>query len=76
MDLDAVLSEVERWPVVDRIRLVQEVWDRIEVQGQGPELTDELKAELDRRVEEMDRNSDAGVAWELVKARVLARLRQ
>ena len=31
---------------------------------------------LDRRIEEMDRNPDAGIPWEAAKARVLARLQR
>ena len=73
MDYQTVLSEVESWPVDDRIRLVQDVWDRLPDQGRGSELTEEMKAELDRRIEEMDRNPGAGVPWETVKARLLAR---
>jgi putative addiction module component (TIGR02574 family) len=75
MDYQAVLSEVESWPVDDRIRLVQDVWDRLVDQGYEPELTEEMKAELDRRIEEMDQNPELGVPWEEVKARVLGRLR-
>jgi len=76
MDYQAVLSEVESWPIDDRIRLVQDVWDRLVDQGYEPELTEEMKAELDRRIEEMDRNPDSGVPWEEVKARVLGRFRR
>lgn len=76
MDYQAVLNEVESWPIDDRIRLVQDVWDRLVDQGHEPELTEEMKAELDRRIEEMDRNPDSGVPWEEVKARVLGRLRK
>ncbi len=75
MDLQSVLTEVNSWPVDDRIRLVHEVWDRLGDEGHEPEITDELKAELDRRIAEMDQNPDAGVPWDEVKARVLARLR-
>jgi putative addiction module component (TIGR02574 family) len=73
MDYQTVLSEVESWPVDERVRLVQDVWDRLVDQGHEPGLTEEMRAELDRRIEEMDRNPDAGVPWEVVKARVLAR---
>lgn len=75
MDYRSVLEEVESWPVDERIRLVQDVWDRLVDRGYEPELTEGMKAELDRRVEELDRNPDAGVPWEEVKARVLGRLR-
>jgi putative addiction module component (TIGR02574 family) len=76
MDYQSVLNEVETWPIDDRIRLVQDLWDRIADQGYKPELTEEMKAELDRRIEEMDRNPDAGIPWEAAKARVLARLQR
>jgi putative addiction module component (TIGR02574 family) len=76
MDYHSVLSEVETWPVRDRIRLVQDVWDQLVDPGVEPEPTDELKAELDRRIEEMDRDPDAGIPWETVKARALERFRR
>ncbi len=76
MDYQSVLNEVETWPIDDRIRLVQNVWDRLVDQGYEPELTEEMKAGLGRRVEEMDRNPGSGVPWEDVKARVLGRLRK
>ncbi len=76
MDYQAVLNEVASWPVDDRIRLVQEVWDRLVDQGYEPELTEEMKAELDRRIAEMDRNPELGVPWEEVKARVLGKFRR
>src|SRR6202044_3525687 len=71
MDYQAVLDEVKGWPVDDRIRLVREVCDQIIDLGSDPELSAELKAELDRRIEELDRNPDAGIPWDAVKARVL-----
>lgn len=76
MDYQSVLNEVESWPIDDRVRLVQDVWDQLADHGYEPEISEEMKAELDRRIEEMDRNFDAGVPWEEVKARVLGRLRK
>ncbi len=75
MDLQAVLREVDAWPVGERIRLVNELWDRLVDEGHEPEIDHEMKAELDRRIEEMDRNPEMGVPWEVVKARVLGRFR-
>jgi len=76
MDYQSVRDEVESWPVDERIRLVQDVWDRLADHGDEPELTLEMKTELDRRIEELDRDPDVGVPWEEVKARVLGRLRR
>jgi len=76
MDYQTVLNEVESWPIDDRVRLVQDVWNQLVDRGYEPGLTEEMKAELDRRIEEMDRNPNAGVPWEDVKARVLERIRK
>jgi len=76
MDLRTVLNEVESWPIEDRIRLVQEVWDRLADQGHGPELSDAMKAEIDRRLAAHAANPDTAVPWEQVEAEALARLRR
>ena len=73
MDMEAVLNEVETWPIEDRIRLVQEVWDRLADQGHDPGLSEEEKAEFDRRLAEDDSAPEDVVPWEEVKAQVLAR---
>ena len=75
MDLTTMLHEVDSWPVDDRIRLVLEVWDRLVDRGDGPELTEELKAELDRRLAEDEADPDDVVPWEEVEAQALARIR-
>lgn len=76
MDYRSVLDEVESWPVDDRIRLVQDVWDRLRDQGHEPDLTEEMKAEVDRRIEELDSNPDAGIPWDEARARALGRIRK
>ncbi len=74
MDVQTVLTEVDSWPIEDRIRLVQEVWDRLADQGYEPELSDAMKAEIDRRLAAHAANPDAAIPWEQVKAEALARL--
>jgi putative addiction module component (TIGR02574 family) len=73
VDLIAVLHEVGSWPVDDRIRLVQEVWDRLVDQGSEPELTESQAAELDRRLAAYAASPGDVVPWEEVKAQALAR---
>ena len=73
MDYQTVLREVESWPVDERVRLLRDLWDRLQERGLDPEPGEELQAELDRRIEEMDQNPAAGVPWEVVKARLAAR---
>jgi putative addiction module component (TIGR02574 family) len=76
MDLIAVLHEVGSWPVDDRIRLVQEVWDRLVDQGSEPELTESQAAEIDRRLAAYAASPGDVVPWEEVKAQALARARR
>lgn len=75
MDYRSVLSEVESWSIDDRIRVVQDVWDRIAEEGFDAELSAEAKAKLQRRIEELDRNPASAVPWAEAKERVLKRMR-
>jgi putative addiction module component (TIGR02574 family) len=76
MDLTAVLSEVDSWPIDDRIRLVEEVWDRLVDQGSEPDLTEAQAAELDRRLAAYLASPGDVVPWEEVKAQAVARARR
>jgi putative addiction module component (TIGR02574 family) len=76
MDINAVLQEVGAWPIADRLRLVHEVWDGLVDGGYEPGLTDEQKAELDRRLAEDDAAPDDVVPWDEVKAQALAQVRR
>ena len=76
MDLQTVLAEVDSWPVEERIRLVQEIWGRLADQGHEPNLPDEIKAEIDRRLAAHTADPDAAIPWEQVEAEALARLRR
>ena len=58
--------------IEERIVLVEEIWDSIAVEEEMPELTEEQKAELDRRLESYRKNPDESVTWESVKSRLLS----
>ena len=76
MNLDTILNEVRSWPTADRLRLIEEVWNGISDDDGEPELTDELKAELDRRLEALTKNPDAVVPWEVIEARARERFKK
>ena len=73
MDLPSVLREVDAWPVEDRVLLVQELLDRLVDQGYEPELWENLRDELDRRLAADEAAPDDVVSWEEVKAEALKR---
>ncbi len=64
------LEEVLRLPVPERIRIVEAIWDSIVDTPEAVALTDEQKAELDRRIEAFEGNPDAGSSWVKVRARI------
>ena len=47
-------TKSDRWPVEDRMRLVQEICNRLVDQGYDSGLSEDLKAELDRRLADDD----------------------
>ncbi len=59
--------------VPERIQLVEDIWDTIAEVPEKVELTDEQKAELDRRLEAYHRNPDEGSPWEMVRERIRGR---
>ncbi|MBC7791459.1 MAG: addiction module protein [Anaerolineae bacterium] len=66
--------------VADRLQLVGDIWDSIaEEANVSPDvlpLTDEQKAELDRRVAEYDADPSIGVPMDEVLDRIEAKLRR
>lgn len=70
MDLPAVLREIGTWPVNERIRLVEAVWEGILDAESEPPLTDAQRAELDRRLAALEASPDDVVSWEAVQEHV------
>jgi putative addiction module component (TIGR02574 family) len=59
--------------IPERIQLVEDIWDTIaEVPGEV-RLTDEQKAEIDRRLDAYHRNPDEGSPWGMVRERIRSR---
>ncbi len=56
MDLSTVMTAVGSWPVNDRLRLMEAIWDQLADEGYEPELSDELQVNLDRRLAALDAN--------------------
>jgi len=61
--------------VAERIQLAADLWDSIPESPDIP-LTDAQKAELDRRLEDLEQHPDAGEPWEIVRARLYGHLKR
>jgi len=66
MSVDAILKEVEALTDEER----NELLNRLHEQFTQPEISDELKAELDRREADADANPDSGYTLDEVIAYV------
>lgn len=73
MDKGTALQALAAWPLQERIEFLQEAWDEVVDSGWQPELTPELKSELDRRIAAADANPDQVVTWESILEHVRRR---
>jgi putative addiction module component (TIGR02574 family) len=67
------LEEILNLPIEERLELVASIWASI---ADGPELMELSAAErgmLDERLDDLDKNPDAGSPWPEVKARVFGK---
>ena len=70
MTWQETLSEIQNWPVAERLDLVQAVWSSIAHESNAFPLSDELRDELDRRILDDDAHPDLGLSWDEIKAAV------
>ncbi len=64
------------WTVEERLALIGEIWQSIEVERQPLPLTDAHRAELDRRLAEHRAHPERAKTWEEVQAHIRARVRE
>lgn len=63
----------DQMTVAERIRHVQDLWDRIAEEPEAVPLSDAQRTELRRRLEAHQADPGAAVPWEQVLARARAR---
>lgn len=61
-------TEIRKLSLAERIQLLEDVWDSIAEETNAWELTPELQAELDQRLNDPETNPSGNVTWEEVKA--------
>jgi len=63
--------DVKALSAEERLNLIEEIWDSLE--ADDVPVTEPQKAELDRRIEKMDRDGERGIPWEDVLERIRGR---
>ena len=56
--------------IAERMQIVEDIWDSIAAVPEAVPLSEELKKELDRRLEAYHLNPDAGSPWLAVRERL------
>jgi putative addiction module component (TIGR02574 family) len=62
-----LLAEAAKLSVSDRIELVEAIWDTVRPDLQAVPLPESHRAELERRLADLDESPDAGRSWEEVR---------
>jgi putative addiction module component (TIGR02574 family) len=60
---------IDRMSAEDRLRLIGEIWDSLS-QGEQSEIVDSHRDELERRLDDADKNPSSSMPWEEVRARL------
>ncbi len=68
--MSPLVAEILEMSVAERLRIVEDIWDSIALDSNDMKISDELKTELDRRLQAYESNPDAGVTWEELDSRL------
>ena len=64
------VADILELPVQERIQLVELIWESIAAFPQAIDVSPELKSELNARLEDFERDPEAGYAWDQIKAQL------
>ncbi len=70
MDQDAILDEISHWPVEQRLRLIEEVWDGLPAAAQDGALSDDIRNLLDQRAAALDNEPENLLSWDQIESYV------
>lgn len=59
----------------EKLRLLEDVWDSLAVEPNTVPLPDWQRTELDRRIDELDREGPTGIPWDRVLREIEGRSR-
>jgi putative addiction module component (TIGR02574 family) len=72
--MSATIEDLKQLPVSEKIQLVEELWDSIAAETSPIGLSPQHIAELDRRLDALEKNPRQGSPWCDVREKILATL--
>ena len=70
MEQAAVLAELKKLSVAEKILIVEDLWDNIATDQNSFSLTADQRNELDKRVADYYASPDNGCSWDEVKSKI------
>ncbi len=67
--------DIEKLSHEEQLRLLEQLWESLVKSPQAIPLTDAQREELDRRLDDLDRQGPVGIPWEEVLSRIQSRSR-
>lgn len=64
------IADILELPVQERIRLVEIIWDSVAAVPEAVSISPEVRAELESRFREFEKNPETGYSWDEVKSRL------
>ena len=61
------IDEIKKLSLPEKVLIVEEIWNSIAQDNEYPELTDEQKTELNRRIDSYHANPKKGKTWDEIK---------
>ena len=68
----ATLESFRALPVVERIQLVEDLWDTLALDDTDVSISDLQLAEIERRRAEMEADPSIGISWKESKAKLIS----
>lgn len=62
--------DIETLSPEERLKLLEQLWDSLSLSPAAVPLTKPQREELDRRLDELDREGPVGIPWEEVQRRI------
>jgi putative addiction module component (TIGR02574 family) len=70
-----LVGQLLKLSVEERMQAAEEIWESVANEPDGPfALSNEQMRELERRMEEHERDPSTAIPWEVVRARILSQL--
>ena len=70
----ATIEDLKQLPVSEKIQLVEDLWDSIAAETSPIGLSPQHIAELDYRLDALEKNPSHGTPWSTVREKILASL--